>query len=273
MSDLELAGMGIRTSTRSALTTALCLFALGVALASADLERGWAKILVSPLAGGRLLRMLLPMIMALSLLAAALMHVLLATEELRAHASQLAVVFVTGVAIASLLTAATRANSVDAERIVARQRSKKSDQRYRLLAENATDVVWQLDPDDTIEWVSASVKDELGWTPEQMLGTNLPNLVHPEDLARMQLWREGLGRGRIRHRCRLEGGAPTVAIGGCLCKGEWLGTTAPIPDSSSACGTSTMRSDQQRRWHTLVSMTRSPVWLPRRWPWPRSTSC
>ena len=36
--------------------------------------------------------------------------------------------------------------------------------RYRLLAENSTDVVYQLDADSTLVWISPSVETVLGWT-------------------------------------------------------------------------------------------------------------
>ncbi|MEI8082206.1 MAG: PAS domain-containing protein, partial [Actinomycetes bacterium] len=51
------------------------------------------------------------------------------------------------------------------------QRLAESEERYRLLAENANDVVWQRDADQVLVWVSPSVQAVLGWTPEQLLGT------------------------------------------------------------------------------------------------------
>lgn len=48
--------------------------------------------------------------------------------------------------------------------------------RFRLLAENASDVVYELDGDGRIVWASPSVQNVLGWSPESLsktLGTDL----------------------------------------------------------------------------------------------------
>jgi PAS domain-containing protein len=42
--------------------------------------------------------------------------------------------------------------------------------RYRMLAENATDIVWQVSAHGILEWVSASVESVLGWSPDDLLG-------------------------------------------------------------------------------------------------------
>ncbi|MDQ1305532.1 MAG: hypothetical protein QG671_1363, partial [Actinomycetota bacterium] len=56
-----------------------------------------------------------------------------------------------------------------------------SESNYRLLAENATDIVWRLDADSTMVWVSPSLESVLGWRPEQLLGTKPRELTHPDD--------------------------------------------------------------------------------------------
>ncbi|MEI8082926.1 MAG: PAS domain S-box protein, partial [Actinomycetes bacterium] len=60
---------------------------------------------------------------------------------------------------------------------------------YRVLAENATDIVFRLDPDNTLLWVSPSVESVLGWRPEQLLGTQAVELAHPDDLQALEAWR------------------------------------------------------------------------------------
>ena len=59
----------------------------------------------------------------------------------------------------------------------ARQVLAASEARYRLLAENASDVVLQVDPDGSLSWVSDSVVNVLGWRPEQILGTEVLTLI------------------------------------------------------------------------------------------------
>ncbi|MEI6623025.1 MAG: PAS domain S-box protein, partial [Actinomycetes bacterium] len=57
-----------------------------------------------------------------------------------------------------------------------------AEHRFRLLAENASDIVWRLDGDAIISWVSPSVESVLGWTPDQVVGTSPRELTHPDDL-------------------------------------------------------------------------------------------
>jgi PAS domain S-box-containing protein len=63
----------------------------------------------------------------------------------------------------------------------AQQALAESEKRYRLLAENASDVVVLTDPDGRITWVSPAVTGRLGWASEDLLGTRLLELVHPDD--------------------------------------------------------------------------------------------
>ncbi len=61
-----------------------------------------------------------------------------------------------------------------------------SELRYRLLTENASDVVMLLTPDRRYEWVSDQAAAVLGWWPVDLLGRGLDEFVHLADLARCQ---------------------------------------------------------------------------------------
>lgn len=62
---------------------------------------------------------------------------------------------------------------------------RESEARYRLLADNATDIMLTLEPDGTIRFVSASIL-ELGlFSPETLIGTNAAMLVYEPDRARV----------------------------------------------------------------------------------------
>ncbi len=73
-----------------------------------------------------------------------------------------------------------------------RARMQESESRYRLLAENSSDVVWQIESDRTVTWVSESVRSVLGWEPEEV---NRPQL-RPRPSRRPRHGR------RISHRPR-----------------------------------------------------------------------
>ena len=46
-------------------------------------------------------------------------------------------------------------------------------EQYRMLAENATDVVGRISPTGTILWISPSVEQVLGWRPTDLVGSIL----------------------------------------------------------------------------------------------------
>lgn len=59
----------------------------------------------------------------------------------------------------------------------------ESENRFRLLAENTTDVVVTVGRDNCIDWVSPAARASLGRTVTSLMGTCFTDLVHPEDLA------------------------------------------------------------------------------------------
>jgi diguanylate cyclase (GGDEF)-like protein/PAS domain S-box-containing protein len=78
----------------------------------------------------------------------------------------------------------------------AEQELAAREERYRLLAENASDVVWQVAPDGSLEWTSPSITRVLGWTPEEVLGTVAMDLVDPDDRERATQQRQQVLAGR-----------------------------------------------------------------------------
>lgn len=71
-------------------------------------------------------------------------------------------------------------NLRDAEAQVAAERAlTESETRYRMLVENATDVVAILDPDTTIRWISPTVRSILGIEPEELVGEPMGAIDDP----------------------------------------------------------------------------------------------
>jgi diguanylate cyclase (GGDEF)-like protein/PAS domain S-box-containing protein len=68
------------------------------------------------------------------------------------------------------------------DRHEAAARVAESEQRYRLLAENAWDVIWTMAVDGTITYVSPSVERVRGITPEEAAAQSLDQ-IHPPDSA------------------------------------------------------------------------------------------
>jgi len=60
---------------------------------------------------------------------------------------------------------------------------RESEVRYRLLAENVKDLIIKLSPEGTITFVTPSVYQLLGYTPEEVVGQSGFSMVHPDDAA------------------------------------------------------------------------------------------
>ena len=55
-----------------------------------------------------------------------------------------------------------------------------SEELYRLLAENSMDVIVHIRHGEII-WISPSLRDALGWAPEEWIGETVDQFVHPDD--------------------------------------------------------------------------------------------
>jgi len=85
---------------------------------------------------------------------------------------------------------------VDTE-VAAEQAIRESEARYRLLAENGSDVVYQLDSDGLFTWVSPAVTEALGWHPSELVGTSPVDLIHQEDRAAVEVRRRAFHTGEV----------------------------------------------------------------------------
>lgn len=90
---------------------------------------------------------------------------------------------------------------ITAERAT-RMAVQEREERFRLLAENATDVVYRTDGAGVCLWVSPSVRHLLGYEPEGLVGGPLDRLYHPDDRPVLEEARRVVRRG----------GAPQVEI-------------------------------------------------------------
>ena len=61
---------------------------------------------------------------------------------------------------------------------------RESEERYRLIAENVSDVIWTTDLDLRYTYISPSVQQLQGFTPEEMLGKNIGEFLPPASMER-----------------------------------------------------------------------------------------
>jgi PAS domain S-box-containing protein len=107
---------------------------------------------------------------------------------------------------------------------------RESEARYRMLTDRATDIIIRYNGQGMIEFASPSVH-QIGYEPADLVGRNMAEFTHPDDLARAMKNRAIVTSGGTldpdeRHEFR------TLCAGG---EWRWLqGSPAPIRDETGA---------------------------------------
>jgi PAS domain S-box-containing protein len=80
---------------------------------------------------------------------------------------------------------------------------RQSEEKYRTLVENMNEVVFEIDCNGTMLYVSPSIRGVTGYTPDEYIDRNIAEFVHPEDLPRnisvLKRYQEGI-RGEVEFR-------------------------------------------------------------------------
>ncbi len=79
---------------------------------------------------------------------------------------------------------ALEVNRREIERERAEAGLRANEERFRLLIENASDIITILNGAGTLRFVSPSIKRCLGYDPAELLNLNVLDLVHPEDVSK-----------------------------------------------------------------------------------------
>jgi diguanylate cyclase (GGDEF)-like protein/PAS domain S-box-containing protein len=70
-------------------------------------------------------------------------------------------------------------------RVEAEEALRRSEERFRSLLQNASDIVAIIDAEHRIRYISPTVERVLGYRPDDVLGVNALAAVHPDDQARV----------------------------------------------------------------------------------------
>ena len=113
------------------------------------------------------------------------------------------------ITVFSLRYSQTSVRRADEKTRRSKEALEKSEERYRLLAENTTDVVWQLDlRTRKFTYVSPSVFQLRGYTAEEVIAQPLEASLTPDSLRHVQTWigqmLEEFSRGRTDPRAELQ---------------------------------------------------------------------
>ncbi|MEG3085461.1 PAS domain S-box protein [Sphingomonas sp. PB2P12] len=84
----------------------------------------------------------------------------------------------------------------------AEEKARESDQRYRLMAENATDVIVTSDMEGRTTFVSSASVIVTGHTSEERLGGRVNEIAHPDDIAELRETFRALRNGAVGKHVR-----------------------------------------------------------------------
>ena len=68
------------------------------------------------------------------------------------------------------------------ERRTAQEALRRSEEHFRHLIENAPDLITVIEPSGEIRYQSPSVRRTLGYMPDELVGTSIWQIIHPDDL-------------------------------------------------------------------------------------------
>ncbi|HEY5552681.1 MAG TPA: PAS domain S-box protein, partial [Opitutaceae bacterium] len=78
----------------------------------------------------------------------------------------------------------------------AQERVVESEQRHRLMVEGASDIVTMMDRDGLFTYLSPSIRRTLGYTEAELLGRNVLEIVHPDDVKSVRWVLAFIAKGR-----------------------------------------------------------------------------
>jgi PAS domain S-box-containing protein len=93
-------------------------------------------------------------------------------------------------------------------RTLAEQRARENEERYRLIADNSSDLI-VLSRGGAIIYVSPASQRLYGYAPEELLGTNIAARVHPDDLPALEAAEQQVhstGEALVTYRGRAKNG-------------------------------------------------------------------
>ncbi|MFN8125920.1 MAG: PAS domain S-box protein [Candidatus Nanopelagicales bacterium] len=143
----------------------------------------------------------------------------------------------------------------------ARLEAEQNAQTLRLLTASATDVLWRTDAAGHMQWASESLTRVLGWDPEALRGTDLLDIVHPDDRdqaaqARLTALSGGQTRAEVRIRRADDWWCPVGLRVGPFrdSAGVVTGTVTVARDMSAETGVAEQLAESQRLMRILTDL-------------------
>jgi diguanylate cyclase (GGDEF)-like protein/PAS domain S-box-containing protein len=152
--------------------------------------------------------------------------------------------------------------AVEEKRRLAEVALRKSEERFRQVAENALEWIWEVDANGLYTYVSPAIEDILGYKPEEIVGKkHFYDLFHPEDKEKLKkqafeifLKREPF-RKFVNRNIHKEGKTIWLCTSGVPMlddKGGFLGYRGADTDITKQKFTEDALKESEERWRSLV---------------------
>jgi len=138
---------------------------------------------------------------------------------------------------------------------------KLAENRYEFLINNIQDVVVELDLERTITYINSKVYTAFGFKPEEVIGQNIFEFIHPEDKLRIQdeiteaikTRHEIASEFRVKHK---KGHYITVAMGGSMAQSNGvLIPMAVISDITERKKSEKLLRDLANKYDNIIKYT------------------
>ena len=134
----------------------------------------------------------------------------------------------------------TEALASDEDRVTPEIALRRSEARYRFLAETIPVQIWTARPDGKLDYVTEQTARHLGLSAERLLQDGWQNVLHPDDLPRaIERWTHALTTGttyEVELRLKLADGTYAWHLGRGVAQLEagkpvaWFGTNTNIEE-------------------------------------------
>jgi PAS domain S-box-containing protein len=139
---------------------------------------------------------------------------------------------------------------------------RRSEERYRYLVQNAPDIVWSIDADARLTFISAAVERLTGYRPDELLGQHFGALVHETSREVAEIdWtdlmdgpsQELRGRVNLLHRDGSPVPAEFIAVATLDAEGRFFGANGSVRDMREHDRLERELRESELRYRTLVS--------------------
>ncbi len=142
-----------------------------------------------------------------------------------------------------------------------------SEERYRDLFENATDLIQSVRPDGRFEYVNAAWRKTLGYSDEDLLQRTIWDIVDPVHHAAFRAYLEGIlsgdAAGVIRTVFRAKDGRPVTVEGSSTVRrtdGMPMATRSIFRDITGALEASQRIQEHEAKWRALFESSEHLFW-------------